>query len=331
MVLYLPATTIGVIPQAPANLTATESNAGEVDLSWNYDVDIANDFIITVTDPSGNSNAYTVDSNTFSYAATGLTPDENDTFTVQADAELQDGTPGQSAPATVTAAASGTPLTASGPMSIAENDDSETLTLDSGIEAVSTVTQWTINWTDINGVPISTDTFTGTSATDAYPATTSTGLIANVTAVDAAGYTFMLPQVNIDVLPVAPSWPSATAVSPNEIDLSWINPSSLATEEEILVSTDGTNFSYFDTTSASNSTYAATGLLPGTPYTFELVALDDNGDESATPSLTTSATTDADPWQSVVTGPSTVSEAGTYHLSLSNTQTAGDFTFSRWD
>ena len=328
MVVYLPATTIGVTPPVPTNLTATESTAGEVDLSWSYNVNIASDFVVTVNDPGVFETSYEVDSNTLNYAVTGLVPDDNCTFSVAADAQLYDGTVGESAPVTTTAIASGTNLTATGSPTVGETGTGA-LTLGSG-DDTSTVTSWTVNWTDINGVTLSTDSISGSGGTDSYPTPSSTGLIANITAYDSVGSSFTLPAYNVAVQPLAPTSVSATAFSQNQINLSWTNPSSIASEEEILISTDGTHFSYFDATAASNTTYQAKGLAPDTDYTFEIVAVDSNLTESASPSGTASATTAVDPWHSALSGSSTVAEGGTYSLTLSIAPSSPALTFNHW-
>ena len=73
-----------------------------------------------------------------------------------------------------------------------------------------------------------------------------------------------------------------TGFSSTEIDLSWTNSPADVSEIDIYLSTDGVNYSEFDSVSPGMTTYAATGLDSGTNYWFEVVA-NVNGPQS-TPS-----------------------------------------------
>ena len=252
-------------------------------------MNIANDFVVSATDASHHVTTVEVGPNTFDYAFTGLTPDENYTFGVAADAQMYDGSTGRSAPLTLTAAASNTDLTTSGP-SVVDENQSGILTVDSGDPSVSTITGWTINWTDINGVSLQTDTVDGSGGTDDSAAGWTPGLIANVTATDTAGCTFTLPAFNMEVRPLPPTALAATAVSPSEIDLSWADASAFATQYQIMASTDGIHFSYFDAVDSSQTTYAAMGLSAGTTYTFDLAAVNPSYGDTGQASFTASAT-----------------------------------------
>ena len=69
----------------------------------------------------------------------------------------------------------------------------------------------------------------------------------------------------------SPSDLVATPASDTEIDLSWNNPSSAASQTSIYVSSDGSNFDDLADVPASQTSYQATGLDPRTTYTFYVV------------------------------------------------------------
>ena len=94
-------------------------------------------------------------------------------------------------------------------------------------------------------------------------------------------------------LPLAPSNLAATTVSQCEIDLSWINNDTSATQTAIYKSTDGVNFTWSYSATAGATSYAVTGLAASTTYTFELVAISPAGKSAF--SNTASATTQAAP------------------------------------
>jgi hypothetical protein len=128
--------------------------------------------------------------------------------------------------------------------------------------------------------------------------------------VDGSDYTLIDNAFNTQSgsVPTGPAGPTKpfgfvgapSSSSPGEIDLSWTNSSQLPTENDILISTDGVNFTYFDQTDPGTSSYQATGLAAGTTYYFEVVAVDSDGSttssivDAATPpvSTPTSLTTD---------------------------------------
>ena len=197
----IPVTITGDVPTAPTNLFATETLPGEVDLTWSDDDSTATGYLVTITPDGGGTPAtHSIGSNTFNFAATGLTPDDAYTFSVVAQRQFQDGTVVSSDAATITAAPTNDKLTISGPSKVAE-DSLESLQLDSG--SPSDITSWAVQWTDVNGTAISdnADTITGVSGSDTYPTNVMPEIIAVVTATDSAGISFNLPKFKVDVIP----------------------------------------------------------------------------------------------------------------------------------
>ncbi len=120
--------------------------------------------------------------------------------------------------------------------------------------------------------------------------------------VDGSDYTLIDNAFNTQgaASPTGPNGPSkpfgisaAPSSTSGEIDLTWTNSSQQQTENDILISTDGINFTYFDQTDPSATSYQATGLHAGTTYYFEVEAVDSDGSttssivEADTPPVTT--------------------------------------------
>jgi hypothetical protein len=196
---YFPSIETTVLPAAPTGLTATESNPGEVDLSWSANATLFNGFIVTVMPTSGTPVSYSVGSGTFSYQVTGLQTDEPYTFSVVAESQLSDGSTLLSAPATVSATPAGGTLSITGPQTVLE-DSVQSLNLSSG--AMANITNWSLTWTDVNGGVISTVPVSGPNGTVAYPTQYIPELIAKVTAYDSAGNSFQLPDFDIAVVAI---------------------------------------------------------------------------------------------------------------------------------
>jgi hypothetical protein len=255
-----------------------------------------------------------------------LIPDHQYTFTVAPVESFDNGDEAMFGATSLTAAPPGSVITVTGPTMASEGDGS-VLTLSSGTP--STIASWIVTWTDGNGNTVATDALTGSAGSVAYPTGSLDDLEAEVTAVDSAGNSFVLPVFFTDVMPAAPSGLSAVSESPNDVQLTWTNHSSLASENDIYASTDGVNYTFLGSTSSGATSYLAAGLLPNTPYTFEVVAADANGGES-TPSATAPATTLVDPWDVQASGSATVLEDGTYQLNLSMDPIAGAPAFGQW-
>jgi titin len=74
--------------------------------------------------------------------------------------------------------------------------------------------------------------------------------------------------------PAAPTNLVATVVSSSRIDLQWTDGATYEDGFKIERSTDGVNFVHLSTRGANSTTYANTGLVPGTVYHYRLRAYD---------------------------------------------------------
>ncbi len=93
--------------------------------------------------------------------------------------------------------------------------------------------------------------------------------------------------------PAAPTNLAATAVSSAQVNLSWVDNATNEAGFKVERSTDGVNFTQIAMPTANVTTYAATGLAPGTTYTFRVRAYD--GSNNSAYSNVASATTTAPP------------------------------------
>ncbi len=265
-------THVVLVPSAPTNLSATESTAGEVDLTWTDDSIAATNYVVTATRTGGgNPITHTYNSSTFAGSFTGLLADVNYTFTVTADNVISDTVTLSSTPATTIAAAATTTLAATGPTSVAEGSTGSTLNLSSG--SSSNITGWTVLWIDQTGATVRTDTVSGSNGTDGYPATTSAFLFAFVTAHDTAQAALHLPLFEVDVIPASPSNLTTAAISSTEVDISWTNNSGIVSQFAIQRSINGGTFEPIDVVSAGALTYADTSLNPLDSARYEVVAV----------------------------------------------------------
>jgi hypothetical protein len=180
------------------------------------------------------------------------------------------------------------------------------------------IQRWDIDWTDQNEDQLgSVQSAYGQDTTDTFGDAESAELIATVTAYNALGVGFQLPAVEAIVTPTAPSGLTASTFSQNQINLAWTTNSTMATQTEILISTDGTQFWPFDTVDSTTTTYQAVGLAPNTQYTFEVASTDTAISVSA-PSSPVQSTTNIDPWDVQDSGnATTVAEGALYTLNLS--------------
>jgi fibronectin type 3 domain-containing protein len=121
----------------------------------------------------------------------------------------------------------------------------------------------------------------------------------------------------------APTQLTLTQNGPNEVDLSWSNPSQSATGYVVQRSTDGTSFSDVGTIAyADDSFFSDTGLSAGTQYYYRVKATDADSDLSAATAVATTVTA---PGLSIPdTNASTVYEGSTYTLSTGNIIPSGE-------
>jgi hypothetical protein len=83
-------------------------------------------------------------------------------------------------------------------------------------------------------------------------------------------------------IPAAPSGLAASPVSSTQINLSWTDNSNNESGFKVYLSTDGTNFSLYQTIDTPNTTSSSvTGLSPGTEYWFKVTAFNGSGESGA--------------------------------------------------
>jgi hypothetical protein len=137
--------------------------------------------------------------------------------------------------------------------------------------------------------------------------------------------------------PIKPSMPialNAGAISSSQITLTWRNTPSGQTNNKIMRSTDGVNYTQVGTTPANATTFTDSLLSPSTSYTYRIVASNSAGDSD--PSNSSSATTfsaTAVPvylsdltWTSATTGFGTIGKDKTIN---SNTITLRGVTYTK--
>jgi hypothetical protein len=141
-------------------------------------------------------------------------------------------------------------------------------------------------------------------------------------------------QSSITVNPAAPISLKATAVSTSQINLSWTG-SAGATGYTIQGSPNGSSgWSTIGTTAAGTTTFSATGLAPGTTYSFRVQATGGNGSAySNTASATTNsvAGTVDTIWSNSFTPSQDYYSSGSYELGLKfQSSVAGNVTGARF-
>ena len=317
-------------PDAPADLSATEGSPGEVDLTWYDDGAIVTGYVVTATPLGGGgggaATTFAVAGDAQAFAATGLTDGVPYSFAVAADNDQGNGNDVRSAASgAVVATPSGAVLTATATATVAEGTPF-TLTLASYLPGggLSPITSWRVAWDDGSAA----DAVTGATGTvDHTPAAGSAQATAIVTATDAAGDTFALPAVPVEVVPSAPTGLTAAPQSPDTIDLAWTPASAVATAYLISVSTDGgATYEPLDQVDGAQTTYAAAGLSAGTAYTFTVAA---QAGGPSSPASAPAAATTATPPVVTATGDDAVAEGAAYTLSLASTTGAGSV--DGWD
>jgi autotransporter-associated beta strand protein len=121
--------------------------------------------------------------------------------------------------------------------------------------------------------------------TNGYPDLLSGGLIYDFLQMETG------PQIIISSPPAAPSGLTATTVSGCEIDLTWTNNATNATDLVIQRSTDGVNFYQIGAVMRSATNFADTSLPTGTTYYYRVIA--NNADGNSLNSNTAQASTQA--------------------------------------
>ena len=271
------ATTTLTTPDAPTGVSATESTPGEVDLTWAEDSTIVTGYIVTATPLGGGGAPITsmVGGEERITAIGGLTLGASYAFAVVADNDQSHGNDVQSAPsAAIFAFAPSSAMSATAPATKGEGlSFAVSLEADAPTGIGSRIVALQVTWSD--GTVQSFPSYTaGTILTDNYTVpTTAQSDTATVVATDAVGHTFLLPPVDVEVVPTAPTDVATSVVSGTEVDLSWTDASQSATGYEVLRA-DGGSADFEDVADlpAGTTTYADTTVEPATEYAFELEA-----------------------------------------------------------
>ena len=269
--------TATTLTDGPATVTATAASPGEVDLSW---ADVPGETGFDVLEsvaggpylPLASTAAGVTD-----YAATGLLPGTAYGFEVEA----LNAAGAPSAP-TATAAATATPTAAPGAL----------------VAVGTSTTTAQLTWTDVAGeggfeVERSTD-----GAAWAVVGTTPAGVTTYADTGLAAGTSYSYRVLGLSAAdPTVASLPSAVATAPTvtaapasvgaaafsttTVDLTWADVTGEA-GFDVLESVDGgATYLPVGQTAAGVTTFAATPLLPGTAYQFEVEAVNAAGQASA--------------------------------------------------
>jgi uncharacterized protein len=165
------------------------------------------------------------------------------------------------------------------------------------VGAVS-ATQIALSWNDIYNnedgfrVERSTDSIVFTAVASVSANTTNyvdLNLLPNtfyayrVAGFNSGGDSYYSMTVNATTLPLAPVSPSgltATPVSTNQIDLTWVDNSNNELAFQIERSTDGINFTLIATVAAASTSYSDTGLAEFTQYRYRVRATNAGGNSA---------------------------------------------------
>ena len=302
------ATTATTVPGAPTGLAATASGTTAIDLSWSapastggsaitgYKIEVSPDGTSGWTDQVADTN-----STATTYAHTGLTPGTTRHYRVSAinangtgtASNVDSTTTGTSAPGAPT----GLAATASGTTAIDLSWSAPASTGGSAITGykIEVSPNGTSGWTD--QVADTSSTATTYAHTGLTPGDTRHYRVSAINTNGAGTASNVDSATTGTTVPGAPTGLTAMASGTTAIDLSWSAPASTGgsaiTGYKIESSSDGGS-SWSDlvaNTSNTTTTYAHTGLTPGTTRHFRVSAINANG--TGLPSNVDSATTDA--------------------------------------
>ncbi len=268
------------VPDAPAAPTASVVSSTSVDVSWSAPADNGSGITgYTVTASTGGSQTTAATSLTY----TGLAPGTPVTFTVVATNAIGDSAASAASPSVTPSAGPGSPGTPNASVASPTSVDLDWTAAAANGSAISdyTVTASPGGATASSGTGLSL-TFTGLTTGTSY---TFTVVATNGSGTASSGAS---SAVTPAAVPDAPAAPSASGVSSSSVDVSWSAPAgngSGITGYTVTASTGGSQ-----TTAATSLTY--TGLAPGTPVTFTVVATNAIGDSvasAASPSVTPSS------------------------------------------
>ena len=322
------------MPGAPTGLTATASGTTAIDLSWSAPASTGGSAItgykIEVS-PNGTSGWTDQVANTSStattYAHTGLGPGTTRHYRVSAintngtgTASNVDSATSATTATTVPGAPTGLAATASGTTAIDLSWSAPASTGGSAITGykIEVSPDGTSGWTD--QVADTSSTATTYAHTGLTPGTTRHYRVSAINANGTGTPSNVDSATTGTTVPGAPTGLTATASGTTAIDLSWSAPASTGgsaiTGYKIEVSPDGTSgwTDQVANTSSTATTYAHTGLTPGTTRHYRVSAINANG--TGLPSNVDSATTDATAPGAPTGLTATASETEQYHHHL---------------
>ncbi len=273
----LPHQDLVVTPDAPTDLSATESTTGEVDLSWADDEYFPLNYIVTAT-PSGGGHPeeMNVPGNATWCSMANLSPGVAYTFSVAAVNKLSDGNCAVSGPeVAISAAAPGATLSATGPTSVEEGTAGQTLNLTAtgAISSALAITSFGIVWTDGFGNILASETLSGSSGSVAFPVPDSGELVAAITAHDASNNSFSLPLFDVEVSPEPTSTPVATVLSSSDVQVVWVDGSQIADGYIVKRSDSDQKYQNVAVLSGSATSFDDTSVRPGTTVTYKVEAV----------------------------------------------------------
>ena len=264
-------------PAAPSNLTATPVSPSQINLAWTDNATYEQGFKVErSTDGVSFTQIGTAGANAVTYSSTGLVSGTTYTYRVRAYEGANDSAYSNTASANTTSApAAPTNLTATAVSSSQIN------------------LAWTDNATSEQGFKVE-------RATDGVSFTQIAALGANVTTYANSGvvtgvtYTYRVKAYNgpndsawsntATATPLsgppAPTNLSATPVSSSRIDLAWTDNATGEQGYKVERSPDGVSFTQIATVGASVTSYASTGLLASTAYTYRVRAYDGPNDSA---------------------------------------------------
>ncbi|HEX8525314.1 MAG TPA: fibronectin type III domain-containing protein [Tepidisphaeraceae bacterium] len=312
------ATTLGVAPVAPSNLSATAGSATQVTLAWNdnstnetgFKVERATgtgafvQIAVTAAGATGYVDATAAEGTTYSYRVRATNAIGDSAYTTTATATTPVAPRAPVSPTNLSATAD-----SSSQVTLAWTDASDNET---GFKIYRAATGGIFVQIGTVGAGVSSYVDTSVSANASYSyrmrATNSIGDSAYTDVVTVT--TPLAPQA-----PVAPTALSATATSPSQIVLSWTDNSNNETGFRIERATGAGSFAAIATLGAGVTSYADNGLAASTSYNYRVMAFNAVGDSGQTNVV--GATTLAQPTAPVAPSTVVAAASGTSQVALS--------------
>ena len=261
-------------PVAPQDLTITNVLGSEIDMAWTEDPSNQTGFYVdrSTTSSGGFASIATLGATAASFSNTGLTSGTTYYYEVQAynsystsafsniESATANGSSGLGAPS-LSAAVDGTHNTSQIDLSWTDNNDASAtgFNIDRSTASGGTYTQ-------VATAGASATVYSDTGLTD------GTAYFYEVQAFNSSTTSSFSNIANAATNLAAPSNLQAAVISPTEIDLSWIDNSTTATQYIVQQSTDGTSYTPIATLGATAVSYHNTGLSEGQTYDYLVAA-----------------------------------------------------------